>query len=80
MTLWMLSNWTLKTTKSPIRGKLKENPMDKLTEQQKKLLVEYMNDHDGHSWEHHAQWATSTFRVTVTPVECNKLFMDSMFG
>ena len=54
--------------------------MEKLTESQKKLLVEYMNDHDGRSWDEHAQWAQATFRVAVTPDECNKLFMESMFG
>ena len=53
--------------------------MDKLTEQQKKLLVEYMNDHDGFSWNQHSAWASSMFRVIVTPEECSKLFMESMF-
>ena len=53
--------------------------MEKLTDSQKKLLVEYMNDHDGLSWNQHSAWATSTFRVIITPDECNKLFIQSMF-
>ncbi len=54
--------------------------MDELTEQQKKLLVEYMNDHDGLSWDQHSAWASSVFRVEITPEECSKLFMESMFS
>lgn len=53
--------------------------MEKLNEYQKKLLVEYMNDHDGYSFAQHAAWATHIFHVAITEVECNKLFMDSMF-
>jgi hypothetical protein len=53
--------------------------MEKLTESQKKLLVEYMKDHEDFSWNQHSAWATSTFRVIITPDECNKLFIQSMF-
>lgn len=53
--------------------------MDKLTKSQQRLLIEHMKQYEDDSWEEHVLWARNRLGAILTPDECCKLYMESIF-
>lgn len=54
--------------------------MNNLDENQKKALITHMNQNEDDNWVQHANWVWWMFGVRITPDECAKLMMESIFA
>ncbi len=49
-----------------------------MNNEQKQQLINHMKQLESDSFESHAQWATRTFEIIISPKECQELFFDSL--
>lgn len=53
--------------------------MEQLTDQDKKKLIDHMNQFENETWIDHAHWAWENLGIRITPNDCARLMIHSMF-
>lgn len=53
--------------------------METLSEAQRTALIEHMKEQEDATWSEHALWALRVLKIAISPQDCAKLFMQSMF-